>query len=139
MAQFSIAVVALEHTSEFAKAYAKGVNKKEYWGHTFEDSMNLIAKLPTIASKIYRNIYKDGKVASIQKDKDFSYNLANGMGFADNKDFVELMRLYMTIHSDHEGGNVSAHTTHLVGSALSSPMLSLAAGLNGLAGPLHGL
>lgn len=38
-----------------------------------------------------------------------------------------------------EGGNVSAHTTHLVGSALSSPMLSLAAGLNGLAGPLHGL
>merc|ERR1711964_761456 len=38
---------------------------------------------------------------------------------------------------DHEGGNVSAHTTHLVGSALSSPMLSLAAGLNGLAGPLH--
>ena len=139
MAQLSIAVVALEQTSEFAKAYAKGVNKKEYWGHTFEDSMNLIAKLPTIASKIYRNIYKDGKVAAIQKDKDFSYNLANGLGFADNKDFVELMRLYMTIHSDHEGGNVSAHTTHLVGSALSSPMLSLAAGLNGLAGPLHGL
>ena len=139
MAQFSIAVVALEHTSEFAKAYAKGVNKKEYWGYTFEDSMNLIAKLPTIASKIYRNVYKDGKVAAIEKDKDFSYNLANGLGFADNKDFVELMRLYMTIHTDHEGGNVSAHTTHLVGSALSSPMLSLAAGLNGLAGPLHGL
>lgn len=41
--------------------------------------------------------------------------------------------------SDHEGGNVSAHTTHLVGSALSDPYLSFAAGLNGLAGPLHGL
>lgn len=41
--------------------------------------------------------------------------------------------------SDHEGGNVSAHTTHLVGSALSDPYLSYAAGLNGLAGPLHGL
>jgi citrate synthase len=49
------------------------------------------------------------------------------------------MRLYMTIHADHEGGNVSAHTTHLVGSALSDPYLSLAAGMNGLAGPLHGL
>jgi citrate synthase len=45
----------------------------------------------------------------------------------------------MTIHADHEGGNVSAHTTHLVGSALSDPYLAYAAGMNGLAGPLHGL
>merc|ERR1711990_1427540 len=106
MAQFSIAVAALEHTSEFAKAYAKGINKKEYWTYTFEDSMNLIAKLPTIAAKIYRNAYKDGKVAPIQKDKDYGYNLANQLGYGGNADFVELMRLYLTIHSDHEGGNV---------------------------------
>lgn len=139
MAQLSIAVNALEHESAFAKAYAKGMPKSEYWSHAFEDSMDLIAKLPTIASRIYRNVYKDGKVPPVQKDKDYSYNFANQLGFAENKDFVELMRLYLTIHTDHEGGNVSAHTTHLVGSALSSPMLSLAAGLNGLAGPLHGL
>jgi len=139
MAQLSLAVTALEHESSFAKAYAKGMHKSQYWEHTFEDSMDLIARLPTIAAKIYRNVYKDGKVAPIQKDKDYGYNLANQLGFADNSDFVELMRLYLTIHSDHEGGNVSAHTTHLVGSALSSPYLSLAAGLNGLAGPLHGL
>ena len=139
MAQFSLAVTALEHESAFAKAYAKGMAKSEYWQHTFEDSMDLIAKLPNIAAKIYRNVYKDGKVAPIQSDKDYGFNLANQLGFANNADFVELMRLYLTIHSDHEGGNVSAHTTHLVGSALSSPMLSLAAGLNGLAGPLHGL
>jgi len=139
MAQFSMAVVALEHESEFAKAYARGINKKDYWGYTFEDSMNLIAKLPAIAARIYRNVYKDGKVAPIQKDKDYAFNLANMLGYGENHDFIELMRLYLTIHTDHEGGNVSAHTTHLVGSALSSPMLSLAAGLNGLAGPLHGL
>ena len=60
------------------------------------------------------------------------------MGYEDES-FKELMRLYMTIHADHEGGNVSAHTTHLVGSALSDPYLSLAAGMNGLACPLHGL
>ena len=101
--------------------------------------MDLIARLPTIAARIYRNVFKDGKVPPVQKDKDYSYNLANQLGFSQNSDFVELMRLYLTIHTDHEGGNVSAHTTHLVGSALSSPMLSLAAGLNGLAGPLHGL
>jgi len=139
MAQLSLAVTALEHESEFAKAYAKGINKKEYWAYTFEDSMNLIAKLPTIAAKIYRNIYKDGKVAAVQADKDYGFNLANMLGYGENKDFVDLMRLYLVIHSDHEGGNVSAHTTHLVGSALSSPYLSLSAGLQGLAGPLHGL
>ena len=139
MAQFSLAVTALEHESAFAKAYARGMKKAEYWEHTFEDSMDTIAKLPTIAARIYRNVFKDGKVPAVQKDKDYGYNLAHQLGFADNQDFVELMRLYLTIHSDHEGGNVSAHTTHLVGSALSSPMLSLAAGLNGLAGPLHGL
>ncbi len=60
------------------------------------------------------------------------------MGFEDES-FRELMRLYMTIHCDHEGGNVSAHATHLVGSALSDPYLAFAAGMNGLAGPLHGL
>ncbi|KAI9894805.1 MAG: citrate (Si)-synthase [Vezdaea aestivalis] len=139
MAQLSIAVAALEHESSFSKAYAKGINKKDYWGYTFEDSMDLIAKLPTIAAQIYRNVFKDGKVVPVQKDKDYAFNLANQLGFGENKDFIELMRLYLTIHTDHEGGNVSAHTTHLVGSALSSPMLSLAAGLNGLAGPLHGL
>lgn len=139
MAQFSLAVTALEQTSSFAKAYAKGINKKEYWSYTFEDSMDLIAKLPNIASRIYQNVFKGGKVAAIQKDKDYSFNFANQLGFGNNADFVELLRLYLTIHTDHEGGNVSAHTTHLVGSALSSPFLSLAAGLNGLAGPLHGL
>ncbi|KAK3905884.1 citrate synthase-like protein [Staphylotrichum tortipilum] len=139
MAQFSMAVTALEQTSSFARAYAKGVHKRDYWGYTFEDSMDLIAKLPTIAARIYQNVFKGGKVVPAEKDKDYAYNFSNQLGFGNNADFIELMRLYLTIHTDHEGGNVSAHTTHLVGSALSSPFLSLAAGLNGLAGPLHGL
>ncbi|KAF9129695.1 citrate (Si)-synthase [Linnemannia schmuckeri] len=119
---------------------AKGVNKQEYWDTTFEDSMDLIAKLPNIAGRIYQNVFKNGsKVPAINPNLDYGANVANLLGFGENKDFVELMRLYLTIHSDHEGGNVSAHTTHLVGSALSDPYLSFAAGLNGLAGPLHGL
>ncbi|CAL9730517.1 citrate synthase, mitochondrial [Monosporozyma unispora] len=137
MAQFSIAVTALESESKFAKAYASGVNKAEYWNYSFEDSLDLLGKLPLIASKIYRNVFKDGKLGAIDLNKDYGANLAHLLGF-ENKDFTDLMRLYLTIHSDHEGGNVSAHTTHLVGSALSSPFLSFAAGMNGLAGPLHG-
>ncbi|KAG7928407.1 hypothetical protein KL925_001707 [Ogataea polymorpha] len=138
MAQFSIAVTALESESQFAKAYAAGVNKKEYWKYTYEDSIELLAKLPVIAARIYRNVFKDGKVAAVDTSLDYSANFANMLGYGSNPEFLELMRLYLSIHSDHEGGNVSAHTTHLVGSALSSPFLSLAAGLNGLAGPLHG-
>ncbi|KAF5095795.1 hypothetical protein D0Z03_001755 [Geotrichum reessii] len=138
MAQLSIAVNALESESAFAKAYEKGVNKKEYWQYTYEDSIDLLAKLPAIAARIYRNVFKDGKLGTTDASVDYSQNFASLLGFGENKEFVELLRLYLTIHADHEGGNVSAHTTHLVGSALSSPFLSLAAGLNGLAGPLHG-
>lgn len=139
MAQLSIAVTALEHESAFAKAYAKGIKKSEYWAYTFEDAMDVIAKLPTIAARIYQNVFKRGRAAPVASDKDYSFNFANQLGFGNNEQFVELLRLYLTIHTDHEGGNVSAHTTHLVGSTLSSPMLSMAAGLDGLAGPLHGL
>ncbi|RKP40225.1 citrate synthase [Dimargaris cristalligena] len=139
MSQFSLAVTALQHESQFAKAYQQGIHKSKYWEYTYEDSMDLIAKLPNIAGRIYRNVYKDGKLPAINPNLDYGANLANLLDFGDKKQFVELMRLYLTIHSDHEGGNVSAHATHLVGSALSDPYLSFAAGLNGLAGPLHGL
>ncbi|KAF8751933.1 Citrate synthase [Rhizoctonia solani] len=139
MTQFSIAVNALNHDSAFAKAYQDGISKKEYWGPVFEDAMDLIAKLPNIAGRIYRNVYGDGKVPAIDLNKDYSHNLSTLLGFGDDQGFVELMRLYLTIHSDHEGGNVSAHTGKLVGSALSDPFLAYGAALNGLAGPLHGL
>lgn len=138
MTQFSVGVMALQKESVFAKAYAKGINKKDHWDYVYEDTMNLIARLPRVAAYIYRRKYKGGD--HIQPDGllDWAGNFAHMLGFED-KGFYALMRLYMTIHADHEGGNVSAHTTHLVGSALSDPYLAFAAGLNGLAGPLHGL
>jgi citrate synthase len=139
MSQFSLAVTALNHDSAFAKAYQDGVSKKEYWGPTFEDSMDLIAKLPNIAGRIYRNVFGRGKLPAIDSSKDYSHNLSTLLGFGDNQAFTELLRLYLTLHSDHEGGNVSAHTGKLVGSALSDPFLAFGASLNGLAGPLHGL
>ena len=69
--------------------------------------MDLIAKLPNIAGRIFRNVYGDGKMPAIDANKDYSANLATLLGYGDNEQFVELMRLYITIHSDHEGGNVS--------------------------------
>ena len=138
MTQFVTGVMALQTESEFARKYAEGMNKKDYWDYTYEDAMNLIARLPEVAAYVYRRKYHGGKTIAPSADLDWAGNFAHMLGF-DNKGFQELMRLYLTIHADHEGGNVSAHTTHLVGSALSDPYLSFAAGMNGLAGPLHGL
>ncbi|GAC1592551.1 MAG: citrate (Si)-synthase [Ginsengibacter sp.] len=138
MTQFVVAIMALQTESQFSKRYSTGLNKKDYWDAIFDDCMDLIARLPRIAAYIYRRKYKNGDHIQPNGLLDWAGNFAHMMGYEDDA-FKELMRLYMTIHADHEGGNVSAHTTHLVGSALSDPYLSFAAGMNGLAGPLHGL
>lgn len=138
MTQFVVAVMALQTESQFSKRYAAGMSKKDYWDAVFDDSMDLIARLPRVAAYIYRRKYKNGEHIQPNGLLDWAGNFAHMMGY-ENEEFKELMRLYMTIHADHEGGNVSAHTTHLVGSALSDPYLCFAAGMNGLAGPLHGL
>ena len=138
MTQFVIAIMALQTESQFAKKYAAGMNKKDYWEATFDDAMDLIARLPRVAAYIYRRKYKGGEHIQPNGLLDWAGNFAHMLGYED-EGFKELMRLYMTIHADHEGGNVSAHATHLVGSALADPYQAFAAGMNGLAGPLHGL
>ncbi|KAG4075195.1 hypothetical protein HA402_015442 [Bradysia odoriphaga] len=138
MTMFNVGIMALQTESSFAHAYSEGISKKDYWSYTYEDTMNLIARLPRIAAYVYRRKYKGGQHIQPNGMLDWAGNFAHMLGYSD-EGFKELMRLYMVIHADHEGGNVSAHTTHLVGSALSDAYLSFAAGMNGLAGPLHGL
>ena len=138
MSQLVMGLMALQKDSKFAAAYAKGVHKKEYWKYSLEDILDVWAKLPEVAALVFSNTYKDGTLGAKSPNLDYSANFARRLGY-DTAEFDELMRLYLVIHSDHEGGNASAHTTHLVGSTLSDPYLSYAAGLNALAGPLHGL
>jgi len=110
---------------------------KVLWEHAYEDILDVVAKLPEIAGLVYQHTYGTGAVKR-DTSLDYSGNFCRMLGYEDPA-FDELMRLYLTIHTDHEGGNASAHTTHLVGSTLSDPYLSYSAGLNALAGPLHGL
>jgi citrate synthase len=138
MTQFSIAIVSLQTKSVFAQQYAKGMSKNDYWDATYEDTMNLIAMLPRVAAYIYRRSYHQGKHIAPDLTLDWGGNFAHMLGVP-GEEFKSFMRLYLTIHADHEGGNASAHTTHLVGSTLSDSYLSLAGGMNSLAGPLHGL
>ncbi|MBP7821301.1 MAG: citrate (Si)-synthase, eukaryotic [Saprospiraceae bacterium] len=138
MTQFSIAILALQNNSVFAQRYEAGMSKADYWDATYEDTMNLIACLPHIAAYIFRRTYKSGEVIAPDTTLDWGANFAHMLGFNDDG-FKSLMRLYLTIHADHEGGNASAHTCHLVGSTLSDPYTSFSASMNALAGPLHGL
>lgn len=139
MVLLSQAVLALESGSKYAKAYHDGVKKDFYWESTLEDAMDLTAKLPVMAAFIYRLKYGDGTEPKYNPQLDYGANFAHMLGMKDEKGYAELSRLYFILHSDHESGNVSAHATHLVGSALSDAYYAFSAGLNGLAGPLHGL
>jgi citrate synthase len=140
MVLFSQAVLALESGSKFAKAYHAGAKKDVYWESTLEDSLDLTAKLPAIAAFIYRfKYFGESKKPRYNARQDYGTNFARMVGVTDRKGYADLARLYFILHSDHESGNVSAHATHLVGSSLSDVYYAFSAGLNGLAGPLHGL
>jgi len=137
MAMFSMAILAMQRDSVFANRYREGMKKDQYWDATFEDSSNLLAKLPTIGAYIYRMKFRSDTHIAADPKLDWGGNFAHMMGI--DKPYDDVSRMYFILHSDHESGNVSAHTVHLVASALSDPYYALSAGMNGLAGPLHGL
>ncbi len=138
MVMFSTAVLAMQRESKFSKYYFSGkFNKMDAWDPMFEDATDILARIPRIAAYIYRMKFKSDTHISPCSDLDMGGNFARMMGLPEPYD--DVARMYFILHSDHESGNVSAHTTHLVASALSDAYYALSAGLNGLAGPLHGL
>jgi len=140
MSMLSTAVLVMHRDSVFAREYRKGIPKTDYWIYILEDALRLIARMPAIAAYIYRKRFDKGPRIPPDPKLDWAANYAHMLGVDDpDGKFADLMRLYMVLHTDHEGGNVSAHTCHCVGSALSDPFYAVSAGLNGLSGPLHGL
>lgn len=137
MAMFSSAILTMHRESFFNKKYKAGINKLDYWDPYYEDSLNLLAKLPEIAAYIYNKLYRNGKQIQSNPNLDMGGDFAHMMGIG--KPYDDVSRLHFILHSDHESGNVSAHTGHLVSSSLSDIYLSISAMINGLAGPLHGL
>ena len=137
MTMLSMAILDLQKQSVFAKEYSLGKLKKaDYWERTLDDGLLLLNQLPDVAALIYTTKY--GKKAQKVTENDWAGRYAQLMGYNSEK-LNEVLRGYLSIHSDHEGGNVSGHTSYLVNSALSDPFLSVSAAINGLAGPLHGL
>lgn len=140
MTMFSLGILCMEGESVFKKKYLEGIPKSDFWRYTLEDALNLIAKLPSLAAGIYRILFMSGNLIEPDPNLDLAGNFTRMLGI-NNKDksFADLIRLYLVLHCDHEGGNVSAFTARVVNSALSNIYYATSAGLNGLAGPLHGL
>lgn len=139
MTMFSLSVLAMQRESVFAARYRDGMDRAEHWDATYEDAMNLLGKVPNLAALVYRHSCPEAPPAApVEEGLDWAGALACRLGNP-SEEFRECMRLYMFLHADHEGGNVTAHASRVVGSALSDAYYVLSAGLNGLAGPLHGL
>ena len=138
MVMLSVGIIAMQKDSKFAGFYSSGkFNKMSAWESVYEDASDIVARIPIIAAFIYNLKYKGDKQIAIDPTLDMGANFAHMIG--QGKEYQDVARMYFILHSDHESGNVSAHTTHLVHSALSDPYYAYSAGLNGLAGPLHGL
>jgi len=138
MMLFSSAILALQSESVFARQYHDGIPRSQYWEAMLEDSLNLTAKLPAIAAIIYCLKYRGCTSIPPNPELDWGANFAHMIGIP-TPQYMDLSRLYFLLHSDHESGNASAHATHLAASTLSDVYYAFSAGLNSLAGPLHGL
>jgi len=138
MAILSAAVMSLERESTFNVKYRQGVSKMDYWDSTFEDATNLLSKIPLIGAYIYNKLYNP---ENGHRYPDPTLDLGGNFAYMMGKDapYDDVARMYFIVHADHESGNVSAHTGHLIASSLSDVYYATSGMINGLAGPLHGL
>ncbi len=138
MVMLSTAILSMQKDSKFAAFYRSGkFNKKIAWEYVYEDAFDLVARMPIVAAFIYNLKYRNDVQVASDPGLDMGANFAHLIGQCE--EYKDVARMYFILHADHESGNVSAHATHLVHSALSDPYYAYSAGLNGLAGPLHGL
>ena len=137
MTMFSAAITAMQRESKFAQNYKESYDRMTAWESMYEDSTDILARIPAIAAYIYRMKYRNDTPIAPNPDLDLGGNFAHMMGI--DPPYDDVARMYFILHSDHESGNASAHTTHLVASTLSDGYYALSAGINALAGPLHGL
>lgn len=109
-------------------------------------SMNLIAKFPTIVAYSYqalRHLYK-GKTLSIRHPQanltpaeNFLY-LIKGDCAGFSKLEADLLDLLLVLHAEHGGGNNSTFTMRVTSSTETDIYSSVTSAIGSLKGPLHG-
>lgn len=98
MTMLSQGILYLQKNSTFTKQYYAGkAIKPHFWEYYYEDSVDLIAKLPRLAAIIYRYKYKDGKLIAPEESFDWAANYSHMLGYEDFG-MKEYLRGYLTIH-----------------------------------------
>jgi citrate synthase len=111
-----------------------------------KQSLNLIAKFPTIVAYSYqalRHLYK-GKTLSIRHPQpnlstaeNFLY-LIKGDCSGFSKLEADLLDLLLVLHAEHGGGNNSTFTMRVTSSSETDIYSSITSAIGSLKGPLHG-
>ena len=107
-----------------------------------ETSLQLIAKIPTMAAMSYKNALGEDFVEP-REDLGYAENFLHMMFAKKNEDYkvsptiAKAMDRIFLLHADHEQ-NASTSTVRLAGSTGTNPYAAIAAGIAALWGPSHG-
>ena len=105
-----------------------------------EDCINVIAKIPHLVATLI-NYHSGCDETPVPKEKlgyieNFVHMLQVPMN--DKQHLVEIFRLFVIMHFDHGGGNLSAFVGKAVASSHADMYSSLSSAISALSGPLHG-
>ncbi len=110
-----------------------------------KQSINLIAKFPTIIAYAYQVLRHDqmGRSMHIRhpyKNRSIAENFLFMMKGRDNYTAldIQILDLALILHAEHGGGNNSTFSVRVTSSTETDTYSSIAAGIGSLKGPLHG-
>ena len=134
-----LALMVMNRSSRFREA-AGTTAKEDLWKLRFEDAIRMMAWLPEVLAMVHAVSKTRSADIPTSGSRLYTDRFADMLGLPGDPATVrDAIRKYMLLHVDHEGGNVSAFTAYVVGSARSTPFEMVGAAMNGLSGPLHGL
>ena len=105
-----------------------------------EDALNLIARLPRMMGLLFR--YREGRTENIPDD-DVTLSMierfTNTLQLdVDQEKLIRVLSVYLILHMDHGGGNLSTFVGKAVASGHATLYSAMASSMNALSGPLHG-
>jgi citrate synthase len=105
-----------------------------------KDCLRVIAQLPELVAAIFRIRSGWGDPIAPKPELGWVENFAHMLGAPGaSPDLTRLLRVFMILHFDHGGGNLSTFVGKAVASGHEDMYGSLAGAMAGLAGPLHGM
>ena len=105
-----------------------------------EDALNLVARMPRMLGLLFR--YRDGRGDNIPED-DTSLSMVERFTNTleldvDQAKLTRVLSVYLVLHMDHGGGNLSTFVGKAVASGHATLYSAMASSMNALSGPLHG-